>query len=478
MATYTPPTISNYNDTPPTNDGSEDNVNNLVDWDRHIDEIGDPLNNYIDAVNTETDAAFDRIDDARWVSVTDYGATGVGANDAPAIQAAIDAVEAAGGGVVFFPKGNYGLTATLTITGDEPVQLRGEGVGSKITNSTTGGNAITIGNVSTQQSERIIISNLWIIGTAVTGHGIQVLREQMVMIEDCLINFHGGDGIAMSGCYAIYIYHNRISSNFGSGITHIGISTAGIDWTRIEQNAILANAVNGITLDCSVRESAGVRVINNDIEGNVIGIECIVGSGGNSEAWAIDYNYFENQSGRNLKIGADGGTGFYRAMSIANNIFNPGSPSVPATNAVELDNIQAGIIRNNVFAFTDVTVQADSNIGLWAGNTNSGGTVPAGFPNDHASVEKLYIRQSSTTVSVFEMGSNQMRGNFPIACAAAMYPGTAITGSGYQTSCGLWAGAGAPNVAVGVNNDFYFRGDGGAGTRVYLKTGGAWVGIL
>ena len=108
MATYTPPTISNYNDTPPTNDGSEDNVNNLVDWDRHIDEIGDPLNNYIDAVNTETDAAFDRIDDARWVSVTDYGATGVGANDAPAIQAAIDAVEAAGGGVVFFPKGIMG----------------------------------------------------------------------------------------------------------------------------------------------------------------------------------------------------------------------------------------------------------------------------------------------------------------------------------------------------------------------------------
>ena len=116
-----------------------------------------------------------------------------------------------------------------------------------------------------------------------------------------------------------------------------------------------------------------------------------------------------------------------------------------------------------------MTVQADTVIGLWAGNTNSGGTIPAGFPNDHPSVEKLYIRQSSTVASVFEMASSQMRGNFAIASAAAMYPGTAITGSGYQTACGLFAGVGAPDNAVGSNGDIYFRNDGTPGsTFVHL----------
>ena len=62
MATYTPPSISNYNDNPPTDDGSENFTDNGVKWSRHIEEIGDPIQAYVDAVNSETDAAFDKID--------------------------------------------------------------------------------------------------------------------------------------------------------------------------------------------------------------------------------------------------------------------------------------------------------------------------------------------------------------------------------------------------------------------------------
>lgn len=47
-----------------------------------------------------------------------------------------------------------------------------------------------------------------------------------------------------------------------------------------------------------------------------------------------------------------------------------------------------------------------------------------------------------------------------------------------QTNTALYGGSGAPNNANGNNGDFYFRSDGGAGTRIYFKTGGSWTGIV
>ena len=62
------------------------------------------------------------------VSVKDFGAVGDGTtNDTAAIQAAIDAIAAAGGGAVLVPRGNYRLQSTLTIPG--LVRLVGEGAG-------------------------------------------------------------------------------------------------------------------------------------------------------------------------------------------------------------------------------------------------------------------------------------------------------------------------------------------------------------
>lgn len=60
--------------------------------------------------------------------VTDYGADATGTADATAgIQAAIDAAEAAGGGVVYLPAGLYRCDGTLVVTGSGVV-VRGAGV--------------------------------------------------------------------------------------------------------------------------------------------------------------------------------------------------------------------------------------------------------------------------------------------------------------------------------------------------------------
>ncbi|HEC03672.1 MAG TPA: hypothetical protein ENI81_09070, partial [Phycisphaerales bacterium] len=62
-----------------------------------------------------------------YYDVKAYGAVGDGVtDDATAIQAAIDAVEAAGGGIVYFPQGTYIIDAVLTIDSDN-VTLRGVG---------------------------------------------------------------------------------------------------------------------------------------------------------------------------------------------------------------------------------------------------------------------------------------------------------------------------------------------------------------
>lgn len=57
-----------------------------------------------------------------------------------------------------------------------------------------------------------------------------------------------------------------------------------------------------------------------------------------------------------------------------------------------------------------------------------------------------------------------------------VYPGT--DAGVLQTAAGLMGGTGAPNNANGADGDFYFRSDGGAGTSIYHRRAGAWVGIV
>lgn len=51
MTRYTSVSVSNYNASPPTDDGSETAANQL-DWDFHIDKIGDPLKTALEGINT------------------------------------------------------------------------------------------------------------------------------------------------------------------------------------------------------------------------------------------------------------------------------------------------------------------------------------------------------------------------------------------------------------------------------------------
>ena len=93
-----------------------------------------------------TKVSYSMIDSAVY-SVVDYGATGDGVtNDRAAIQAALDAAFAAGGGTVFVPSGTYKIDRPLIVRSN--TVLEGAGASSKIvqTSNTNGpGNLVHIG---------------------------------------------------------------------------------------------------------------------------------------------------------------------------------------------------------------------------------------------------------------------------------------------------------------------------------------------
>ncbi|MEV2271263.1 glycosyl hydrolase family 28-related protein [Nonomuraea africana] len=82
-----------------------------------------------------------------WFNVREHGAVGDGtADDTSAVQAAIDAAAAAGGGTVYFPGGKYlvkpsGGTPALTVTGNG---IRLSGAGSKAAMLVKGGDGILL----------------------------------------------------------------------------------------------------------------------------------------------------------------------------------------------------------------------------------------------------------------------------------------------------------------------------------------------
>lgn len=92
-------------------------------------------------------------------NVKAYGAVGDGsAFDTLAIQAAIDAASAVGGGVVFFPRGTYKFTAALTVPSN--VTLRGVGPASVLDwQGAQNTHAINLGTATDAGVEKLKIQN-------------------------------------------------------------------------------------------------------------------------------------------------------------------------------------------------------------------------------------------------------------------------------------------------------------------------------
>jgi len=147
-----------------------------------------------------------------WYDVThsDYGAVGDGVtDDAPAIQAAIDAAATAGGGVVFLPEADYAITAALRLK--DFVELRGVGrTATKLTLKNSSNTSMIV--IDSVNVERVGVRDMWLFGNksnqaAGSHHGIFIdntgggsfaFNDSMPILSDLLISSCKGDGVRLT----------------------------------------------------------------------------------------------------------------------------------------------------------------------------------------------------------------------------------------------------------------------------------------
>lgn len=224
-----------------------------------------------------------------------YGAAGDGTtNDTTAIQNAINAAIAAGGGTVYLPPGSYKITTVLTLGGN--IHLRGAGRWASVIlavgcSGLTYDGTAAAGNTDITR-DSIVLEDFGLRGdyTAAkigidfkqtyrgttnrllverfSSHGIKFTTVFTHNIRDCLIQDNDGDGIYLGTIVtATTISGCEIRTNNGAGIHGLGTGAGvvGADPISIIGGAIENNNKGGLWLEAYIGQfhCFGVSFENN-----------------------------------------------------------------------------------------------------------------------------------------------------------------------------------------------------------------------
>lgn len=211
---------------------------------------------------TELNSALDLIDTAIFslsggnVTVLTYGADPTNTIDSSvAFNLAIDAVNAAGGGEVVVPKGDYKLTAKLHNLG-AGTRIRGVGYGSNLVFGGLGNDySITMSAVSYAGVQDLRIS-----GTSAVG--VYMTLSTNCYVKNCYItgctsrgtNSYG-TGVSMQGCIGCMVINNVFTGN-GDGSTIVA------SYSDIQTNGYGL----GITDGCKI---IGNRCLSTGVQFNI-----------------------------------------------------------------------------------------------------------------------------------------------------------------------------------------------------------------
>jgi len=243
------------------------------------------------------------------LSVIDYGAVGDGVtNDSAAIQAAIDALPAAGGAVYFPGNKTYLLGTTGLVITDPNVRLVGE---SRATNLSYTGtdSAITVGDASASRVG-FFMEHLAVTGTVSGRAGLRLNRMQSCRLYDC--NFIGfskvdasfpGEGVFLDAtggtCYD-NMFFGCIFDTCHQGVTlgtncrgnlFSGCEFQGCNLDATSKGVNLSNGTGNSFSSCSwAGNSIGIRfastadnnsVLGGRMETHTLAISLEAGSAGN-----------------------------------------------------------------------------------------------------------------------------------------------------------------------------------------------------
>jgi len=252
-----------------------------------------------------------------------YGATGDGVtNDRAAIQAAIDAAAAAGGGLVLFPAGNYIIgTPGLTITTSD-IELRGYGTGhyhtigslvsaTRLTCSVVGGTILTVAPVEGAGNPRVSgvkVGGIGFYGGDVVSHGLMV---KSVWNGDFRGYFEGFDDAAVyvnvvttlgeardtQGCY-FDIEADQTTVGNGPGLEIDGDATANTSFCRFNVVVSHEDAQYGVVIGNSDSN------IFDDIRTGPVATANVLIKGSNDAANRVARsNYFHRVNGQIIAEG-------------------------------------------------------------------------------------------------------------------------------------------------------------------------------
>lgn len=232
------------------------------------------------------------------VNVKSYdGAVGDGvADDTAAIQAALDALVAAGGGELYFPPGNYLVSAiTKTIARADGVIFQGAGQSATILTATAANPIVTLTSSADCQFRGMTFS-----GNGKTAHGVKLIKCSYVTFDHCL--FTDCDRcIYMNGSLVCLINECYLEqSNYGY---YADINVSYPNLNKITSGAIRSNSSWGIYQDDG-RELviSGVQIESNGTAADVTtgGIKLLnMGGGGSGGPSATISNcWFEGTLGK------------------------------------------------------------------------------------------------------------------------------------------------------------------------------------
>ena len=177
-----------------------------------------------------------------------YGTFGTATATTSAINAAIVAANAAGGGVVWIPQGSYSINTAIALLAG--VYIRGAGM-KATTITQTGSNQDGMHLTSAVESDmEITISDFTLVGTgAGTGKGIYISGAPLdyVTIKNVNVQSFGAEGIYLSGPIVSVLEKVVATQNHTDGIWIDGTSSVATSVTMISCYGN-ANTTNGIRL--------------------------------------------------------------------------------------------------------------------------------------------------------------------------------------------------------------------------------------
>lgn len=206
-----------------------------------------------------------------WFNVKDYGAVGDGsADDTTAVQDTIDAADAAGSGVVWFPPGTY-LCSALTVS--ENVSLIGAGIHGAIIKASSSGALLTISPVATNNMGGVI-SDLTLNGNSTGTYGISATSTYHIRLERMFITSFTSAGVYLRGGLISSFYACDIES-CPIGIDIADSADARANLIQLLETRLMLNTTWGLKLV----NGGMLRMDNCDVEVN--------GTNGNSATGAI-----------------------------------------------------------------------------------------------------------------------------------------------------------------------------------------------